>query len=193
MSNTPRVRILSDEIATLRDRRRIAPRRFVASVNDAIEGAPGVEVELEIEVGDDGTSRCRSIAARGESVTGDLLRRIPVANLVRAATDEAATSIEIKPPKETEVVSVEGMPRVTLTGPGSRRLGRRLRDQHYEEVAEIYRDAVKRGDAPKQAVAKAMGVSVPTAGRYVMEARNRGLLGPTTPGRAGEQSTEEQS
>jgi hypothetical protein len=64
---------------------------------------------------------------------------------------------------------------------GRRRGGKRLSKEHLGEVARIYREARASEDAalrraPTVAVAEAMFASRPTAGRWVMAARRRGLL-----------------
>lgn len=70
---------------------------------------------------------------------------------------------------------------------GSQR-GKRLSDELLAEVADVYRGALSRGLAPTDAVAAKFPTSRSTAGRWVMEARRRGLLGPAVRGRAGEQA-----
>jgi hypothetical protein len=58
------------------------------------------------------------------------------------------------------------------------RRGKRLEQAHYERVAEVYKAALRRGQPPTQAVARAMHTARSNAGRWVMEARSRGLLPP---------------
>jgi hypothetical protein len=65
--------------------------------------------------------------------------------------------------------------------------GKRLSDAHFKRVADIYRDASATGQAPTQAIADAFPTSRSNAGRWVMEARQRGFLGEApAPGKAGE-------
>jgi hypothetical protein len=61
--------------------------------------------------------------------------------------------------------------------------GRRLDDDWYAKVAEAYRLAAARGLKPRTAIAEAASVSTDVAGRWVYEARKRGLLPKTQPGR----------
>jgi hypothetical protein len=63
---------------------------------------------------------------------------------------------------------------------------RRVTNDLLARVSGIYREAMKVGNSPKKAVRDAEHVSESTAGRYIMEARKRGLLGPTLPGKKGE-------
>jgi hypothetical protein len=55
--------------------------------------------------------------------------------------------------------------------------GAKLSDQFLGEVAAVYRQALAAGRPPTQAVAEAFYGSRSSAGRWVMEARRRGLLG----------------
>lgn len=62
--------------------------------------------------------------------------------------------------------------------------GRRLSDDFYAGVATLYRAAAARGLNPRITVAEVAGASTEVAGRWVREARKRGQLPPTTPGKA---------
>jgi hypothetical protein len=61
--------------------------------------------------------------------------------------------------------------------------GRNLPDEFYAAVADRYRDAAARGLNPRTAIAEAADVSADVAGRWVREARKRGLLPPTKTGK----------
>jgi hypothetical protein len=65
----------------------------------------------------------------------------------------------------------------------------RITDEHLAQVAEVYRRAIDEGVPPKQAVRAEFHVSESTAGRWVAQAREQGLLGPTLPGKKGELSS----
>jgi transposase len=54
--------------------------------------------------------------------------------------------------------------------------------EHYEQVAEVYDEAIEAGDPPTQAVADAFGVPYTTAARWVRRARALELLPPPRPG-----------
>jgi hypothetical protein len=58
---------------------------------------------------------------------------------------------------------------------------RNMTPEMLKTVAKVYIDNV--GDAPRVAVARAVGISPRTASRYIDEARAKGLLPPTTRGR----------
>jgi hypothetical protein len=64
--------------------------------------------------------------------------------------------------------------------------GKRLPDVFLASVADVYRYALKLGQPPVNAVAEAFNVSRSTAGRYVVRARRRGMLGEAITGKAGE-------
>jgi hypothetical protein len=61
--------------------------------------------------------------------------------------------------------------------------GRRLDDDWYAKVAGAYVAAKDRGLKPRTAIAEGAGVSPELAGRWIYQARKRGHLPPTRPGR----------
>jgi hypothetical protein len=61
--------------------------------------------------------------------------------------------------------------------------GRILSDDFYKAVAEAYRVAVLRGEAPRSAIAQSAGVSNDVAGRWVHQARGKGYLADTEQGK----------
>jgi hypothetical protein len=69
--------------------------------------------------------------------------------------------------------------------PLKRPAGRNLPDEFYATVAERYRDAAARGLSPRTAIAEAASVSTDVAGRWVRQARKRGYLPATEPGKVG--------
>lgn len=62
----------------------------------------------------------------------------------------------------------------------------RITDEYLQDVAEVYRQALDRGDPPTQTVADVFVLPRPTAARHVGMARKKEFLGSTTPGRKGE-------
>ena len=66
------------------------------------------------------------------------------------------------------------------------RRGSPITEDNLLEVARVYREAVKHGDPPTQAVADGMNVARSTAARWVAAARTRGLLGPAMRGKGEE-------
>ena len=67
------------------------------------------------------------------------------------------------------------------TTPGGRPL--MYDEEHWQQVAGVYRDAAKRGDAPTKAVAEWGQVSKSAAAKWVARCRDLGLLPPTQRGR----------
>jgi hypothetical protein len=64
--------------------------------------------------------------------------------------------------------------------------------EHFEEVAQAYRRALAEAPgAPVKTLAKQMNTSEATLRRWIQRARDMGLLGPSAPGKAGEQPTSE--
>ena len=61
-------------------------------------------------------------------------------------------------------------------------------DDHHRDVAAAYRQALQQAPgAPTKWIAERYHVSVPTARRWIQRARDKGYLGASTPGKAGEQ------
>jgi len=119
-------------------------------------------------------------------VTSEGLRKIPIRRLQQLAV-LAAVHAEPRaggqhPLEDWADLYAKRLPDT----PAKRSPRKRLGDEHYRRVAEIYRDAFKN---PTAAVMAQMHASRSTAGRWVMEARRRGFLRPTRPGQAGEAST----
>lgn len=95
----------------------------------------------------------------GQEVSGEALRSVPVATILRdgiMSALQAATALTFGPPPSD--------------------LGKRPTQEALEWVARIYRLALLVGEAPTQAVAGALDLPRSTAGRWVMRARDRGLL-----------------
>ncbi len=171
------------------------PERLRAEVTDI--GLPAV-LEIEVTVRD-GAVTCDRVALRavegGPSITREMLRDLPVAQLASALMANSALISDFSHSAwgdlDTSKVFVVGghsapdevydLARQQLTP----RRRRRVTDDLLGRVAKIYRDHLDEG-APTQAVAEELMVSHSTATRYVAQARDRGLLGRTTPGLAGE-------
>lgn len=103
-------------------------------------------------------------AAQGQSTRGlnnAVLRRLPMEALRRAA----AAYVAGQSPWD-ELGREVANPR-----------GKRLPEQHFEQVAQVYRRALALGKPPLRAVEQAFHVSRPGASKYVRQARERGLLG----------------
>lgn len=176
------------------------PERLRAEVSDM--GLPAV-IEIEVAVRD-GEVACERVALRsiqgGPPITGQMLRDLPVAQLASVLMANCALISDLSHAAwgglDTSRVFVTGGESAPdevyesvrqLTTPRRRR---RVTDELLREVAAAYRENVDTG-APTKAVAEKLTVSHSTAARYVAQARDRGFLGRTRAGLAGE--GEEQS
>lgn len=163
----------------------------------------GAQVLLAIEVDDSGAAACNRFEVAAESVSGELLRRVPVGRLLARAM--AAAHFRWGEPLEDGVridFGEGGVARFPTpeesadfygryTGNARRpRRGSPITDKNLSDVADLYRAALRRGDPPTQKVAEEMHVARSTAARWVSAARKRGLLGPAMRGRAGERMEE---
>jgi hypothetical protein len=164
------------------------PHRFAAD-SDAIS--------LDISVDTNGTAHCLGVIVRatevGGDVTGDTLRRIPIARLVKLAVASAARYYApIEPGSEPVFHVFRPGPRdaefyAQYTEDARRpRRGSPLTDDHLQQVAGLYRAALERGDPPTQTIADELHAARSTAARWVSLARERGILGASLPGQAGE-------
>jgi hypothetical protein len=115
--------------------------------------------------------------------------------LLRRPGEAALTSLAIRVPLKELVIEISRLVVGGLTGTEPQELrpkapraepGKRLPQERLEEVARVYRYALSHDRPPTNAVAEALDVSRSTAGRYVVRARRAGLLGPASPGVAGE-------
>lgn len=166
----------------------MVPRRYTARME--VAGLP--RVVLDVEVSPSGKPICRSV--RIESVDEDGLDsaaiRVPLRQLLRTSLAGVA---------ETVQRGADGsMGEAPMTGADVDSFARELRrplmpprtadaprvdDELLSQVAAIYRGAPR---SPTKTVGARLGYSRAHAGRLVMEARSRGLLGPARGTTAGE-------
>ncbi len=119
---------------------------------------------------------------KGESVTLETLRDIPVASLVAEAGLTLLYRIEEPEPPFTRFVR-RGLKGIAADVVGD------VEENTLEHVSILYRIVHACGAPPTRAVAEALGASRATAGRWIADAREEGLLGPAIERRAGEQAT----
>jgi hypothetical protein len=140
----------------------------------------------------------------GPPLTGELLRKLPVQTILTEAASMTAIDATprkvqrdyIDPAHELEL-EVDASGQVDVLLPARSRAGglsaarksmvsarakphrgKRLADKELAVVAEVYRRALRDGEPPTQKVMDFSFVSRSTAGRWVQEARKRGILGP---------------
>jgi hypothetical protein len=127
----------------------------------------------------------------GAAIQKEDLRAFPLRERINAAVAGQAVSREAKPmiipgkaePVEMVVIPPEEGESLTAGLQGGRP---RVTDDTLQEVARVYREAVATGEAPTAAVQRHMKRSRSTAGRLVMQARQRGFLGQAKSRMAGE-------
>jgi hypothetical protein len=153
------------------------------------EDHKGYDVEARV-VFEDGrlTARSVKVAQRpdGPPVTGEALRQVPVAWLVRHSLETTPQSpfgpgFGQEPGKRFEMVlfgmlEPEDVQRMRAAGPT---------DETLEWVARTYTLALAVGDRPTKAVKEVFEIAQSTAGQWVARARDRGFLGTAEPGKAG--------
>ena len=122
--------------------------------------------------------------------TSESLRRIPLSRIETAVRANAQVQLmlavglnEEVPDEMFSVFSGKGMDeprRYRLRRPTARRLD----DTFFQNVGRAYRDALIRGLNPRQTLAADTGAAPDTVAGWVGEARRRGHLPPTQPGKA---------
>jgi hypothetical protein len=105
-------------------------------------------------------------AASGAVITAERLRSLPLAEMRAAVAARLA-----------------GDDAFGAFGKVARERGKAWPDEHYRQVAGVYKSAVEHREPPLKAIQEHWHVSRPGAAKYVKGARERGFLG--WPGRAG--------
>ncbi|GIU97412.1 MAG: hypothetical protein KatS3mg013_1215 [Actinomycetota bacterium] len=115
----------------------------------------------------------------GAPVTPELLRKVPLKRLVAHGAFRAAGADLFGDPTSAAylVGRVLGVDPVEIAAKGPT-------DEALRITAAVYRIAYLAGLRPTNVVAAAMKIPRSTAGRWVMTARRRGFLAPTTRGKA---------
>lgn len=98
-----------------------------------------------------------------EGVTGERLRRIPVGDIVRTLALDIALAVR-------PTGSADGSARMEPLGYPPAGRGKGPTDEQLRYARSVWRFAKAVGDPPTQTVAKEMGVSVPTATRWIARA-----------------------
>ncbi len=153
----------------------VTPSRLLLTVEDP----EGYDLELEIAFEGD-RYVCRELRMRqregGPPVTGEALRDVTVRNYVR-------TGIRLAVMKEEQAPDGTSVLRSALGRKPPKGLAKQgPTDEVLRWVAQIYGLAVALNEPPTKSVQDELGVSRATAGRWVAEARNRGLLPPLNEG-----------
>jgi len=113
-------------------------------------------------------------AASGAVITAERLRSLPLAEMRAAVAARLA-----------------GNDAFGAFGKVARERGKAWPDEHYRQVAEVYKSAVEHREPPLKAIQEHWHVTRPAAAKYVKGARDRGLLGwPERAGIAGYDATQ---
>jgi hypothetical protein len=133
-----------------------------------------------------GCYQLRVFADHGVPITAASLRDVKIAEIMfltlrvsgPLSADGTARGLirELPNPDGQEPWGLQVPPNVAKEGPTDRAL---------RWVAHIYRYSLAIGYKPTKAVQEAIGLSRPTAGRWIAATRKRGLLGPAEVGKAG--------
>jgi|GEM_PF-6094449 len=155
-------------------------------------------VEIRVNRTEDGRLACTGLqlGARLDidppqvetEITARSLRDLPISQILGAIARQLPAQ-----PMAAEALGVNGviqgppLRRATRPRPGPRGWPR----EHFEEVARVYREGLAREPrAPVKYVRETMFTTEPTARRWIQRARDMGLLGKATPGKAGERPSE---
>jgi hypothetical protein len=134
---------------------------------------PIIDVEIE-----GGQPRCVGIRRRpgGPSLTGELIREVPITGFIRAAAYALAVERAGKHEGADVWRHILGRAAREEFEDGLRppRRGKRVTDEFLEEVTAVYRAALLAGKPPTRAVAESFTASGGTPGRWVQQARRRG-------------------
>jgi hypothetical protein len=122
--------------------------------------------------------------------TAESLRRIPLGRIETAVGANAQVQLMLAVGLNEEVPDemfsaftgkgIDEPRRYRLKRPATRR----LEDAFFQNVARAYRDALIRGLNPRQTLAADAGAAPDTVAGWVLQARRRGHLPPTQPGKA---------
>jgi len=117
--------------------------------------------------------------------TGELLRDVPLARIETAVNADPGIRkwVEQSADEETiERAKRDARRRPKLKRPATRR---ELDDAFYERVADAYRGAAAHGLRPTKTLSEESDTPPGTVNRWIAEARRRGYLPATSPGRTG--------
>jgi len=170
---------MAARLAELGDR--LVPPSMVATL-PAIDGLPAIRLAIVVR---DGIPVCRRIeiesAPEGRDVRQADLDAINVDDLIERVCSAVGARVLRRTDADSDAAAWEWND-ANAVEPAARS-GRpvRLSDERIRRAAEVYRAHLH--ERPTQAVAAAFGIAPRTAAKYVGEARIRGFLPPTTPGK----------
>lgn len=158
-----------------------------------LSGGFGEELYVNCALDEVGNVVITRLVVSGPRLTSTDLRRIPVGRIeaflnAGPRRDHVLRApIGLDPLRELEEVADEGPDNVYRHDSGRTRLRRPRRgesEEFFAHVAEAYRHYVQVTKSPALDIAAEANVPVPTARRWINEARQRGYLSPGERGRA---------
>lgn len=162
---------------------------FTVTVDDGDEMTPVVTLACEVR---DGVPQCREVRITsrdgGREVRAGDGRKLRIEDWLEGALADTAMPVTSRDAGSSTLSAPRNHNRgetVRQVRVVRRQARRRVTDELLSEVAEVYRANVD--DGPTAAVAARFVKSHRTAGLYVKQAREAGLLGQAVKGRAGEQ------
>lgn len=138
-------------------------------------------------VDDEGQSRAEYRVqpwAKPQPVTGAVLRSLPVAGIARVLRQDLADLAHWRAADQSLDKRTRGM-LAKRAGELPETTYRVHSQEHYEQVAEVYAKAYRRGEYPTKAVAEELKATRSAAAKWVARARALGLLGETEKTKAG--------
>jgi hypothetical protein len=121
----------------------------------------------------------------GPPVTTEHLREVPIAALLRLAVESNVVRVRGSATREGDTSSWELEWASPLALSERAKGGGGPSDKDLRTVAALYQVAYATGQAPARLVMDRLELPRSTAGRWIRMARERGLLGPATPRKAG--------
>jgi hypothetical protein len=153
----------------------------------AEEGLP-YRLELRV-VYEDGRFVCDQLTVKrregGPPVTTEGLREVPIAALLRLAVESNVVRVRRSATRDGDTSSWEMTWASPLALSERAKGGGGPSDEDLRTVAALYQVAYATGQAPTRLVMNRLELPRSTASRWVRLARERGLLGPATPRKAG--------
>ena len=121
----------------------------------------------------------------GPPVTTERLREVPIAALLRLAVESNVVRVSREATRDGDTSSWELRWASPLALSERAKGGGGPSDEDLRTVAALYQVAYATGQAPTRLVMNRLELPRSTAGRWIRMARDRGLLGPATPRKAG--------
>jgi hypothetical protein len=121
----------------------------------------------------------------GPPVTSERLREVPIAALLRLAVESNVVRVSREATRDGDTSSWELRWASPLALSERAKGGGGPSDEDLRTVAALYQVAYATGQAPTRLVMNRLELPRSTAGRWIRMARDRGLLGPATPRKAG--------